>query len=270
MVRGFLSFLIQFLFPQRCLICGGPAETGCKGVVLPEGWPKETIEFLEGAFRGLTDDSFLGSIDVICKDCLFTLEHTRGSVSVIESGIVPTGRVRVISPFFINDSLLSIVHSFKFKGVKTASAMLSWWMALCLSNCIAQFSIAKEALTLVPVPLHPSRMRERGYNQSDVVARAIGKRLGVEVDSKALVRKRKTKRQSNLSGDLRVENVWGAFELASKKHIAGKIVVLVDDLVTTGSTASACIDVLYQGKPRDVIVLCAGRSRRELKLVGVD
>jgi len=264
-VRGFLSYLLHFVFPDRCIVCGGQVDTCPSGLVLPGGWPGGTVEFI-GSLQMSPDDPFpIGNTRVVCRNCLFTLEPSGGSYSTIESDAAPDGEVRVISPFFINDTLLGLVHDFKFRGARVVGAALSWWMALCLGDYIDGTSVGMDDLVLVPVPLHPSRKRERGYNQSEVLAGLIARRLKTSMTDGALVRKRRTKRQSNLSEEERSANVRRAFRLNSNREIKGKVVVLVDDLVTTGATASACIQELVTGRPMEIIVLCAGRSRRRLR-----
>jgi ComF family protein len=95
----------------------------------------------------------------------------------------------------------------------------------------------------VPVPLHPDRLRERGFNQSLLLAQHVGDRLAVQV-TEALVRTRRTNAQVNLGAKQRMANVAGAFAIQPEIQVAGLSVVLIDDVVTTGSTLSACAEAL--------------------------
>jgi ComF family protein len=97
--------------------------------------------------------------------------------------------------------------------------------------------------TLVPVPLHPTRLRQRGFNQSQLLAQFAGDMLGVEV-SDALIRTRRTDAQVTLGAEQRKANVAGAFTVKQNIVVAGLSIVLIDDVVTTGSTLSACAKAL--------------------------
>ena len=96
---------------------------------------------------------------------------------------------------------------------------------------------------LIPVPLHAARLRQRGFNQSLLLARHTGDLLGVEA-KEALIRTRRTDAQVHLGSEQRTINVVGAFTLQPSFHVAGLSVVLIDDVITTGSTLSACAEAL--------------------------
>lgn len=113
---------------------------------------------------------------------------------------------------------------------------------------------------IVPVPLHPSRMRLRGYNQSELLARHAGAALRIPVQE-VLVRRVATLQQVRLSADQRRHNVAGAFMLPDHIDIAGQRLVLIDDVVTTGSTLASCASVLRQGGAREVWAAALARER---------
>lgn len=97
---------------------------------------------------------------------------------------------------------------------------------------------------VIPVPLHPRRLRMRGFNQSVVLAREIAKMGGVPMILDAVVRTRKTSPQVGLQGKERLRNVRGSFAVTGRKKVESRKIVLVDDVVTTGATANACAHVL--------------------------
>ena len=107
---------------------------------------------------------------------------------------------------------------------------------------------------LVPVPLHRTRLWSRGFNQSALVARELSRRLGISTDMLALRRTRRTPPLKGMSPLQRRKTVAGAFRVRDKAAVAGKIVILVDDVLTTGSTADACARTLKK----------AGAARVEL------
>jgi ComF family protein len=112
----------------------------------------------------------------------------------------------------------------------------------------------------MPVPLHPSRLRERGYNQSDLLADSIASELDIPCVKDVLIRKRRTKTMSALAPQKRPRNVEGAFAVARPAAICGKTIVLVDDVLTTGSTVEACAMVLLKSGAQDVFVLTVARA----------
>lgn len=120
---------------------------------------------------------------------------------------------------------------------------------------------------IVPVPLHPSRRRERGFNQSELLAaglvRARGKQKGraaLEVDRVCLRRKRATPPQTGLSVAARRENLRGAFEVVKPEAVRGHAIVLVDDVMTTGATLSACARALKRAGAARVMGLTLARA----------
>ncbi len=112
---------------------------------------------------------------------------------------------------------------------------------------------------ILPVPLSAARMAERGYNQAALLARPIGLALGLKYRSQALSRARETRSQVGLSHALRKENVKGAF-VAHRELVNGQSVLIVDDVVTTGSTLDACATALVAAGARSVYGLTLARA----------
>ena len=106
---------------------------------------------------------------------------------------------------------------------------------------------------IIPVPLYPSRKRERGYNQSRILAEEVSKTISVPLAEKVLIRKKKTKDQTHLSPEERERNVKGAFVVRANLTLQGKKVILVDDVITTGSTLKECARVLKEAGAREVV-----------------
>jgi ComF family protein len=115
------------------------------------------------------------------------------------------------------------------------------------------------AHVLVPVPLHPRRRRERGFNQSVLLARALARPLGIRVAEDALARREDTPPQTGLTAAQRRANVARAFVVRRRPAVAGRIVVLVDDVFTTGATARACARALAAAGAAEVRLVTAAR-----------
>jgi ComF family protein len=115
---------------------------------------------------------------------------------------------------------------------------------------------------IMPVPLHPKRLRERGFNQSLLLARHVAGRLHGDLDFLSLVRVRYTRPQASLAKRERQGNVRGAFELKNQGAVKGKTILLVDDVVTTGNTLNECARMLKKGGAEKVFGLSLARAGR--------
>ena len=112
---------------------------------------------------------------------------------------------------------------------------------------------------LVPVPLHPRRRRERGFNQSELIALSLSRCWNIPVASHALRRVRYTRSQASLAATERASNLHDAFSSSRNNVVTGKSIILVDDVMTTGATARACAAVLHSMKAATVSVLTLAR-----------
>jgi ComF family protein len=114
---------------------------------------------------------------------------------------------------------------------------------------------------LIPVPLHKSKLRKRGYNQAEIIAKEVGSLLGMPVDSNLLERRKKTRAQKELSDKERLKNLKNAFQI-TQNNVKYNRVILVDDIYTTGTTIDACTKVLLDAGVNKVfyISLCIGKG----------
>jgi ComF family protein len=150
-----------------------------------------------------------------------------------------------------DDYYRQLIHRFKY-GKKIP---LGRKLAQRLGETIIGNSSFLESDFLVPVPLHRSRYRERGFNQSEVVAEEISKTTGVASLKNVLKRKKNTKDQTNLSPQQREENVRGAFVVTEPEMVSGKRIILVDDVITTGATLSECARMLRQAGAERIVAM---------------
>jgi len=151
-------------------------------------------------------------------------------------------------------SLRELIHLFKYGGVRPLAGTFGRLMAQALPR-ETTFDV------IVPMPLHWFKKWQRGFNQSDFLAREIGKKWNVPVRN--LVRRKKaTRPQAGLTNAKRRANMSGAFQILRGKALAGMRVLLVDDVVTTGATASACARVLKRAGAAHVALLALARTDR--------
>ena len=151
-----------------------------------------------------------------------------------------------------------IVHALKYEG---------WWRvaegaAARMARLQWPADVVEERVMVVPVPLAASRQRQRGYNQSECLARALAPLWMVPIRVDLLMRSRSTETQTRLTPEERVRNVHGAFAAApaARAAVRGAHVVLVDDVVTTAATLNACATALYGAGARIISYVTFGRA----------
>lgn len=154
-----------------------------------------------------------------------------------------------------------MIHGFKYRGAWRPARMMGEWYG----GCLAESGLYGDIDTVVPLPLHPFKYVRRGYNQSEYIAEGIAGRLGVGVDRSSVCRSRNTASQALRSRQERADNVEGAFAVRRPERLAGRHLLLVDDVLTTGSTLTACAQAVVQAVPDCRISIAAlAVSRREL------
>ena len=163
---------------------------------------------------------------------------------------------QVTAPLAYEGTARTAVHRLKYAGLRAIAPSMARPMAQALSSSHARADV------VVPVPLHPSRLRQRGFNQALLLARPIAEAVGLPVRDDLLRRLVAGTPQVDAGSiDERRENVAGAFGLAPGAKVAGLRVVLVDDVLTTGSTLEAAAGVLKRGGARSVHALAFAREQ---------
>ena len=147
------------------------------------------------------------------------------------------------------------IHELKYRGRRRVASRL----AESLLEMGSVRAVIEGCDVLVPVPLHPRRLRERGFNQATLLARELGRRVGRPCGEGSLIRRRETDPQAGLSAAARRRNVEGAFVVRRRARVDGHVVALVDDVVTTGATVNACARALHEAGAREVRLLSIAR-----------
>ncbi len=179
---------------------------------------------------------------VICTDCLYHLPQTNFHLQ--PDNIVARqfwGKIKLESAYALyffakGGRIQNLMHHFKYKGMQKIGNLL---------GNIAGVQLAKSAVfntvdVIIPVPLHKSRLKERGYNQSTCFAEGLAQKLNAVVQTDNLVRLKATETQTHKSRFLRFENMQDVFTINNPESLINKHVLLVDDVVTTGATLEAC------------------------------
>ena len=151
----------------------------------------------------------------------------------------------------------SIVHALKYEGWSVIASELGERM----SRLSWPRDVVDERSLLIPVPLASARKRQRGYNQSALIAHELGKKWRVSVREDVVGRTRETKTQTRLTPEERRANVAGSFCFVGKREaIAGAHIMIVDDVVTTAATLNSCARVLYEAGARIISYVTFGRA----------
>ena len=209
----FLSSLLNLVFPRLCVCCGG--------------------SLMEGE-------------ENICLTCLYTLprlgkqDYTLGRVMDIFLGRVKLEKAFSWCMFEKQTSVQNILHHIKYKDKDYLARQMGEIMAREMPDFFADID------AIVPVPLHPKKQKIRGYNQSEQIALGVQKVVGLPVFERLLRRTRFSETQTHKNKEDRWQNVQGLFLLEENEGFEGKHILLIDDVLTTGSTAIACLKQLQK------------------------
>ena len=160
------------------------------------------------------------------------------------------------SGFEFNRPLQDLIHQLKYRN----RPGIGWYLGSTLAKRVEREPGIPHITGVMPVPLHPLRKRERGYNQSAYIAQGISDETGIPVLEHVLSRNRNTPTQTSLSPDARMANVEGVFEVVRPEAVRGATVALVDDIFTTGATMNGCARALLQAGAGRIFALTAARA----------
>jgi len=187
----------------------------------------------------------------LCPACLGRIKYFSTSWQLEEEDIAPLQGAQAAAP--LEGPLRAAIHQFKYQGVRVLAEVLG--DILHKGWCVNPWP----AEVIVPVPLHPSRLRQRGYNQSAVLSRELSRRTGLPVAEAVLERIAPTRPQVGLSAEERADNVRNAFSCVDP-GLPHANVLLVDDVWTTGATMRACGQALLSGGVQAVWGLTLARG----------
>ena len=223
--------VLTLAYPQSCVICASSVEQRRFGVACEECW-KET--------RIFTDDEEIcwkcglpGPTCVRCKTLAFTAAR---AVGMYDGALRESALMLKRSPYVP-------------RHVET------------LLIAAAGREPLSETTRILPVPLHPKRLRARGFNQASVLAQSLSKSLQLPLDDVSLMRVSGTEKyRAGLDVKGRLDTVEGAFKVSYPRLVGGEEILLVDDVFTTGATVSACAEVLIAAGAKTVFVLTLARA----------
>lgn len=183
---------------------------------------------------------------VICTECQVVIPRTDyhnqpgNPVEQLFWGRCVITKAAAFSYYTRGSRIRKLIHNLKYNGIQEIGIELG----SIYGNLLRSSGFLNDVDLILPVPLHPSRERKRGFNQSRLICEGISSVSGIEVLADALVRPVKTQTQTRRSRFERWTNVEGIFELRTPTELEGKHVLIVDDVITTGSTIEACVNEL--------------------------
>ncbi|MBI2644826.1 ComF family protein [Candidatus Uhrbacteria bacterium] len=224
-------WLVDAIFPKQCLRCGREGMWACEEC---------QTAILPYILRGC----------VICKkesEGMFCGDCARNTpVSFLFSAY------SYMDPF-----ARKMVHALKYEYVADVGAVMGVLLARAYVSCRRETATHAR---VVPIPIHKKRFRDRGFNQSELIARAYARELQMPIVAGALERVVNTQSQVELSGFDRMKNIAGAFAVHDKENIQGSIIYLIDDVYTTGATLIEAARTLKNAGAQDVIGLTFARE----------
>jgi len=206
---GYLADFVSLLFPELCAACR---------------------------------ESLVANEHLICMDCTYNLPFTNFHLQ--PENIVARqfwGKIQLEGAYALyyftkGGKIQNLMHQFKYKGIKQIGNLLG----NIAGGQLIKNDVFNTVDLIVPVPLHKKRMQQRGYNQSTCFAEGLAQKLNATVDDNNLVRVTATETQTHKSRFARFENMQEVFTIKDPERLANKHILLVDDIITTGSTLEAC------------------------------
>lgn len=237
-ISSVLAQAVDTVLPPRCVVTGDPVEV--QGMVAPGAWA--ALDFIARPF---------------CETCGFPFDFdVTGEGALCASCLAdPPSYGRARAALKYNDASRDMILGFKHADKTHAVRAFVPWLRRAGAEMLAQADL------LVPVPLHPWRLIARRYNQAALMVQMLAQDIGISYVLDALLRVRATPSQGHLNAKERFKNVKRAFAIHPSRagDIKGKIIILVDDVYTTGATAQECAQVLLKGGAAQVHVLTLAR-----------
>ncbi|MEY2541866.1 MAG: hypothetical protein QOI22_1468 [Verrucomicrobiota bacterium] len=230
--------IFSLLYPPVCAICGESVEAG---EYLCDACDDKVVRIVP-PFCERCSEPFAGAItgQFNCANCEHRRLHFEAAVSAYRS----RGIVR------------RVVLDFKYGKQTHLRHLLGQWLGTALNDTRLR---GRHFDVIVPVPLHPARERERGFNQAALLANSLSTKMSI-LTKPALERTRYTTTQTAFDRTERMENLRNAFRLRRKMDVRGLRVLLIDDVLTTGSTVSECARVLKEAGASSVHAATAARA----------
>jgi ComF family protein len=220
MAKKFIAAILDLVYPVACASCGAPVHDSA-------GLPLCAECAVKAEFAG----------DLMCPRCgAGVSREPEDVVKCPKCYNLDLNFRKAVSLAPYEKPLGEVVKALKFRGQRQYARPLAEHLAAILRRQ----DFTQNIHAIVPVPIHWRRRFSRGFNQSELIARHLGKLLNIPVDGRSLRRIRYTEPQTKLSAEERLKNLKGAFKVRRPEAVEGKQVLLLDDVMTTGGTMTEC------------------------------
>ncbi len=237
-IKSILQYTVDFLLPPRCLLCY-----------------ERSLDPTSVCANCWKDLNFIS--DPLCMTCGIPFDYQMGeSFSCVTCLDFPPRFRKMRSAVIYNDASRQLIMNFKHGDMLQLVPLLSKWMFLAGQNIIHPNHL------IIPVPLHKKRLLKRQYNQAALLANHIAKSAGIPKENEALVRIRYTESQGKKNHKERVKNIQSSIEVHPdfRTQLAGKHILLIDDVYTTGATIDECCKALHMAGVESIDVLAFARA----------
>lgn len=238
--RKILIWIADLLFPRRCPVCG--EILGDNGSLICRGCVPKLSPVRQPVCKTCGKE-LISDREEYCTDC----RRHQHSFAM--------GR----SLFQYNAAAAKSMAAIKYKNRREYLDFYAQAMAYRYRDQVSRW----QPDVMIPIPVHPSRYRSRGFNQAEELARRLTRLWGIPTETGLLLRKKRTVAQKKLTPEERLKNLQKAFAAADKKHRLPRTVLLIDDIYTTGSTMEACSRVLLAAGVEKVyfLTICIGYGK---------
>ena len=189
-------------------------------------------------------DILVRNEEIVCLGCLSDMAYTNYHLEPANAlekelwGRCYVERAAAMCYYRRGSRIQKMIHRLKYYGVRN----IGNYLGRMYGRKLAESSFIQGVDLVIPVPLHPSRIRKRGFNQSEIIARGLAEELNLPLETGILKRIAKSATQTRKSRVERWENVEGIFSVSIPDLLKGKHILLVDDVITTGSTVESCVN----------------------------
>jgi len=228
-IKNLIKKINNEFYPRgyKCVVCGEELSTNTLYSICDKCM--ESLPFNNGKTCVKCSEP-IGNMSSYCIHCKNEKPHYKKNVSV----------------FLYKEPVDNFIRGLKYDNKKYLAETLSNFIAGEVSKMAVNFDY------VVPVPVHADRLKKRGYNQSELLCISLKNKLNLNVDTTILTKSRFTRSQANLTRSERIENLKDSFKVTDKSKIKGKIVLLVDDVFTTGTTINECAKTLLEAGAKEV------------------
>ena len=239
-IKPWLEATLGFVYPEVCQLCGSQRATAEEGYVCSHCW--QGVQFIKPPFCERCGVPYEGEITTRfeCSNCReMDLQFRFARSAVVADGVA-----------------LEVIHRYKYQ--------CALWFEPFLVDLLLRAATPElrpeDWDMIVPVPLHPTKQRAREFNQAERLAVRLGATFGIPVNTRAIRRVSPTRTQTQLTREQRAANVRKAFAPCHGASLSDARVIVLDDVLTTGATTSACARVLRQAGAADVGVWTVARG----------